>query len=47
VYGNIKVKDQNGVETKKNKVTAFCRCGLSSNKPYCDGSHIQTKLDEQ
>jgi uncharacterized Fe-S cluster protein YjdI len=45
VYGNITVKDQNGVETKKSKVTAFCRCGLSGNKPYCDGSHVQTKLD--
>ncbi|RZW44308.1 MAG: hypothetical protein EX263_11035, partial [Flavobacteriaceae bacterium] len=19
--------------------TAFCRCGASSNKPYCDGEH--------
>jgi len=25
--------------TKKNNVTAFCRCGSSSNKPFCDGSH--------
>lgn len=39
VYGNITVKDKDGNETKKNKVTAFCRCGASSNKPYCDGTH--------
>jgi CDGSH-type Zn-finger protein/uncharacterized Fe-S cluster protein YjdI len=41
VYGNIVVKDHHGVESKKTKVTAFCRCGLSGNKPYCDGSHIR------
>ncbi len=41
VYGNITLKDQNGDETQKHKVTAFCRCGFSSNKPYCDGSHIK------
>lgn len=39
VYGNLKIKDANGNETTKNKVTAFCRCGASGNKPYCDGSH--------
>ena len=39
VYGNIKVKDAEGSETVKHKVTAFCRCGASGNKPYCDGSH--------
>lgn len=39
VYGNITVKDSDGNETKKHKVTAFCRCGASANKPYCDGSH--------
>jgi uncharacterized Fe-S cluster protein YjdI len=39
VYGNIKVKDSEGNETVKHKVTAFCRCGGSSNKPYCDGTH--------
>ncbi len=39
VYGNVSVKDTAGNEVKKNKVTAFCRCGASSNKPYCDGSH--------
>lgn len=39
VYGNITVKHHDGSETKKNKVTAFCRCGQSTNKPYCDGTH--------
>jgi uncharacterized Fe-S cluster protein YjdI len=39
VYGNITVKDKQGNEEKKNRVTAFCRCGGSGNKPYCDGTH--------
>ncbi len=41
VYGNLTVKSPDGQETKKNKVTAFCRCGASNNKPYCDGSHVR------
>ncbi|QHW00004.1 (4Fe-4S)-binding protein [Spirosoma endbachense] len=41
VYGNLRVKDADGHETQKNKVTAFCRCGASSNKPYCDGTHLK------
>ena len=40
VYGTLKVVDKEGNETTKNKTTAFCRCGASNNKPYCDGSHI-------
>lgn len=42
VYGNLTVKDKDGAEVKKYKVTAFCRCGQSANKPYCDGSHISS-----
>jgi uncharacterized Fe-S cluster protein YjdI len=41
VYGNIKVKDSDGNETVKYKATAFCRCGGSQNKPYCDGTHVK------
>jgi uncharacterized Fe-S cluster protein YjdI len=41
VYGNITIKNKNGQEEKRHKVTAFCRCGASSNKPYCDGTHIK------
>lgn len=39
VYGNVSIRDSNGVITKKSNATAFCRCGASSNKPFCDGSH--------
>ena len=39
VYGNLQVTGSDGnVETKK-RTTAFCRCGASANKPYCDGEH--------
>jgi uncharacterized Fe-S cluster protein YjdI len=43
VYGNITVKATDGNEHHRNKVTAFCRCGSSANKPYCDGTH--TKIE--
>ncbi|MBX2947531.1 MAG: (4Fe-4S)-binding protein [Cyclobacteriaceae bacterium] len=39
VYGNVTVKDSGGTLTHKSNATAFCRCGGSSNKPYCDGTH--------
>ncbi len=40
VYGTLKVIHKDGREETKNKTTAFCRCGASHNKPYCDGAHI-------
>ncbi|GAB3175882.1 (4Fe-4S)-binding protein [Telluribacter humicola] len=45
VYGNLKVKDAVGQEADKSKVTAFCRCGQSHNKPYCDGSHLKVDFE--
>lgn len=39
IKGTITIKDQNGNITQKTGSTAFCRCGLSQNKPYCDDSH--------
>ena len=47
VYGNVTIKNSKGELTKKANVTAFCRCGASNNKPFCDGSHrkIEFKAD--
>lgn len=39
VHGNLTLKGADGTTTKKSNVTAFCRCGGSGNKPFCDGSH--------
>ncbi|MES2690448.1 MAG: (4Fe-4S)-binding protein [Bacteroidota bacterium] len=47
VYGNINLKDHHGIETKKNNITALCRCGHSSNKPFCDGSHVKVNFSGQ
>ncbi|PCJ65314.1 MAG: hypothetical protein COA58_10675 [Bacteroidetes bacterium] len=44
VYGTLKVSDKDGNTETKNKTTAFCRCGVSQNKPYCDGSHIKASF---
>lgn len=47
VYGNLTVKMRDGSVQNKNKVTAFCRCGQSGNKPFCDGSHISAAFKDE
>ncbi len=39
VHGLLTVKHPDGSATRKEKKTAFCRCGGSGNKPFCDGTH--------
>lgn len=39
VEGQITIIDADGNEETKEKTTAFCRCGASNNKPFCDGTH--------
>ncbi len=42
VRGGISVRSADGETYEvRNRVT-LCRCGQSSNKPYCDGSHDRT-----
>ncbi len=39
IHGHCVIVEKEGIEMIKDGVTAFCRCGYSANKPYCDGSH--------
>ena len=41
IEGEIMVTDAEGNSERKIKKTAFCRCGASNNKPYCDGTHAK------
>lgn len=37
--GDVTITHKDGQSETRTKVTAFCRCGASANKPFCDGSH--------
>lgn len=41
VQGGIPLEDADGnpVETREGKAYYLCRCGASTNKPFCDGTH--------
>jgi CDGSH-type Zn-finger protein len=37
--------DGNAVSTGDRATVALCRCGSSSNKPFCDGTHNRSRFD--
>lgn len=39
VKEDVKLVDGEGNAFETKKVYSLCRCGKSTNKPYCDGSH--------
>lgn len=39
VAGSIEIAYPDGSKEQRKRNTAFCRCGASSNKPFCDGAH--------
>ena len=46
VRGRIQVIAADGFKYEiRNRVT-LCRCGMSSNKPFCDGSHASVGFDD-
>ena len=44
ITGAIEVTGSDGTIEKRSKKTSFCRCGASSNKPYCDGAHKKNEF---
>ncbi len=47
VYGALRLQDKYGNETVRTNKTAFCRCGASANKPFCDGSHLAAHFKDE
>ncbi|WP_242085662.1 (4Fe-4S)-binding protein [Aestuariivivens sediminis] len=39
IHGTVEVIHKDKMKEIKHRSTAFCRCGYSKNKPYCDGTH--------
>lgn len=46
VHGTITVTGIEGNSVVKEKTSAFCRCGASNNKPFCDGSHSKINFSD-
>jgi len=45
VRGSFRVLDQDGNEIELGRRTvALCRCGRSSMRPFCDGTHRATRF---
>ena len=45
VNGKMTITQTDGQVVQKQGMTAFCRCGASNNKPFCDGSHKDIEFD--
>ena len=45
ISGSVKLTDVDGREIPHPDQMALCRCGHSSNKPFCDGTHATIDFD--
>jgi CDGSH-type Zn-finger protein len=45
ISGTIRLTDVDGREIPHPDQMALCRCGHSSNKPFCDGTHATIDFD--
>jgi uncharacterized Fe-S cluster protein YjdI len=41
--GRLRIIQEDGSERVETRA-ALCRCGLSANKPYCDGTHLRARF---
>lgn len=46
VRGGIPVKREDGHTYEIRNRVVLCRCGMSSNKPFCDGTHASMKFKD-
>ena len=46
VRGGIAIESADGARYETRNRVTLCRCGASSNKPFCDGSHASIKFDD-
>ena len=45
VQGNVKIVDADGNDVAvEGDMVFLCRCGDSSNKPFCDGTHRESNF---
>jgi CDGSH-type Zn-finger protein len=44
--GGILLESVNGTKYETRNRMTICRCGKSSNKPFCDGTHISVKFND-
>lgn len=45
--GTIQITQKDGSVQVKEGKTTFCRCGASSNKPFCDGNHRNIEFKDE
>ena len=44
IKGTLQIQLASGETVLKEGTTGFCRCGVSANKPFCDGSHRKAEF---
>jgi CDGSH-type Zn-finger protein len=44
VAGKVTLRDAEGNEYEVGDTIALCRCGRSSTRPFCDGTHLKTNF---
>ena len=47
IEGNLTVNKNSGETIKEGEKLFLCRCGHSSNKPFCDGSHKKVGFEAE
>ena len=46
LWGGIPLKSANGKYYEVRNRQTICRCGQSSNKPFCDGTHASMRFQD-